>query len=103
MVIIHSWGTFEFQRTPPDITLYEEVWLDAQAFFVWGWFMWSGDVWLPCLAVRKDVLERTYSSGSSVQELVHMAVVTSPARIDMIRRNQVPDDLRSGEQRRTSF
>jgi hypothetical protein len=99
MVIIHSWGTFPpaVHRVPPNVTLYNEVWLDAQAFFVWGWIRWA-DGWSPCLAVRKDVLERCHRSGSSVQALVQMAIVTHPVWTDLIRRNQVPEGRRVGEQ-----
>lgn len=40
MVVIRSWGAFGPQehRVLPSVTVLEEVLLDAQAFFIWGWY-----------------------------------------------------------------
>ncbi|KAB5576392.1 hypothetical protein GE09DRAFT_1216095 [Coniochaeta sp. 2T2.1] len=92
-IIIDDWGVpwapAEQQRILPSVTTHGELWLDAQASFLWGWYR-AADRWLPCVAVRKDVLDRTFHAGSTVEDLVHTSIVTNFERMKVILHNQIP-------------
>ena len=46
--------------------------------------------WSPCIAVRKDILDRALHAGSTVEDLVHMTIATNVARVKVMQHNQIP-------------